>query len=62
MSEPDLLATVESFLQENPVAASRLGRDAVGDPSFVRELRSGRVVRPGTADRVRRYIQGRATP
>ena len=56
---PSLLEEVEEFLQkaEPPVAASRLGRDVMRDPNFVRALRSGRVVRPTTVQKVRSYIR-----
>ena len=39
------------------MAATRFGRDAVGDPRFVFDLRKGREPRPETEHRVRRYIE-----
>ena len=51
-----LLDAVESFLSTSQVAPSRLGREAMGDPTFVRELRRGRLPRPITAAKVVAYI------
>lgn len=52
----ELLATIERYLRESGIPASRFGRDAMGDPGFVMTLRRGREPRDRTAERVRAYI------
>jgi hypothetical protein len=39
------------------VAPARFGRDAVGDPRFVFDLRKGREPRPRTIARVLAYLE-----
>ena len=53
----NLLRDVEKFLRRSETAPTRFGRDAVGDPRFVFDLRNGRDPRPQTEERVRAYIQ-----
>ena len=53
-----LLWEVEKFLRSSKIAPTRFGRDAVGDPRFVFDLRRGREPRDGTVKRVRAYLQG----
>ncbi|MGH6783264.1 MAG: hypothetical protein ACREBP_01425 [Sphingomicrobium sp.] len=52
-----LLREVEKFLRQSDVAPTRFGRDAVGDPRFVYDLRNGRDPRPGTVARVIAYLE-----
>jgi hypothetical protein len=52
-----LLREVEKFLRQHDTAPTRFGRDAMGDPRFVFDLRNGRDPRPGTVARVRAYLQ-----
>ncbi len=52
-----LLREVEKFLRAREIAPTRLGRDVVGDPRFVFDLRKGREPRPQTVARVRRYLE-----
>ena len=52
-----LLREVEKFLRQTDVAPTRFGRDAVGDPRFVFDLRNGRDPRPSTIARVRAYLE-----
>ena len=52
-----LLREVEKFLRQSDVAPTRFGRDAVGDPRFVFDLRNGRDPRPSTVARVRAYLE-----
>jgi len=49
--------TNEKFLRRNDTAPTRFGRDAVGDPRFVFDLRNGRDPRPRTIARVRAYLE-----
>ena len=52
-----LLETVEKHLKRRRMAPTRFGREAVGDPTFVFQLRDGREPRSRTVDRVLRYIE-----
>ena len=52
-----LLREIEKFLNRHPTTATRFGREAVGDPRFVFDLRRGREPRQSTVQRVRRYIE-----
>jgi hypothetical protein len=52
-----LLREVENFLRRREVAPTRFGRDVVGDPRFVFDLRNGREPRPQTVERVRAYLE-----
>ena len=52
-----LLKDVERFLRQSEVAPARFGREAVGDPRFVFDLRNGRDPRPRTEARVRAYLE-----
>ena len=52
-----LLRDVERFLRRSDVAPTRFGREVVGDPRFVFDLRNGRDPRPRTEARVRAYLE-----
>jgi hypothetical protein len=52
-----LLREVEKFLRESDTPPTRFGRDAVGDPRFVFDLRNGRDPRPRTVARVVAYLE-----
>lgn len=52
-----LLREVEKFLRQKDLAPTRFGREAVGDPRFVFDLRNGRDPRPVTVARVRAYLE-----
>lgn len=54
-----LLRRVERYLRRNGMAPTTFGRLAVRDPRFVFDLRNGREPRPGTVDRVVRYLDAR---
>jgi hypothetical protein len=51
-----LLAKIETYLRSTRMAPTRFGREAVGDPQFVFNLRDGRRPRRCTVERVLRYI------
>lgn len=53
-----LLREVEKFLRQNDTPPTRFGREAVGDPRFVFDLRNGRDPRPRTIERVLAYLEG----
>lgn len=55
-----LLRDVEKFLRISHTPPTRFGRDAVGDPRFVFDLRNGRDPRPATVQRVRAYLEAAA--
>lgn len=52
-----LLRIIENHLKQTKVAPARFGRDAVGDPRFVFDLRNGREPRASTITRVCRYME-----
>ena len=52
-----LLREVEKFLNRSQTAPTRFGRDAVGDPRFVFDLRRGREPREATVERVRAFLE-----
>lgn len=53
-----LLQTIERYLRTSGIPPTRFGRESVGDPSFVFDLRAGREPRVRTARRVLAYISG----
>ena len=56
-----LLAHVEKHLRHQGATPASFGRAAVGDPSFVFELRRGRDPRPRTVTKVLAYIEAHRT-
>ena len=52
-----LLQRIERFMRQRRMPPSRFGRDAVGDPCFVFDLRDGREPRSATVARVRAYLE-----
>jgi hypothetical protein len=52
----DLVETIEAFCAAHGIAETRFGKDALGDPSFVAELRAGRECRRGTLSRVKQFM------
>ena len=52
-----LLREVEKFLRQSDVAPARFGREAVGDPRLVFDLRKGRDPRPTTVARVLAFLE-----
>jgi hypothetical protein len=53
----NLLREIEKFLRRNDTPPTRFGREVVGDPRFVFDLRNGRDPRPKTVQRVLAYLQ-----
>lgn len=51
-----LLEQVEDYLERNKLPPSTFGRMVVGDPRFVKDLRSGRRPRRKTQERVCAYL------
>jgi len=56
----NLLREIEKFLRRNDTPPTRFGRDVVGDPRFVFDLRNGRDPRPATVKRVLAYLEAGA--
>jgi len=54
-----ILDRIDRYLRSTKTTPSRLGRDAVGDPNFVMNLRDGRQPRQATLDRVIAFIDAR---
>lgn len=52
-----LLRDVEKFLNATDITPARFGREAMGDPRFVFDLRNGREPRAGTVRKVRAYLE-----
>lgn len=55
-----LLREIEKFLHRNGTAPTRFGREAVGDPRFVFDVRNGRDPRPRTVARVLAFLEASA--
>ena len=51
-----LLLRIERYLRATRVAPTRFGRDAVGDPWLVSDLRGGRTLRAKTAARIADFL------
>lgn len=51
-----LLLRIERYLRACKMAPTRFGRNAVGDPCLVEEMRAGRCLRPATSARVEAHL------
>jgi sulfate adenylyltransferase subunit 2 len=56
------LTDIERFLKDASVDPSALGKQALGDPSFVSDLRKGRSPSTRTMDRVRAWMNEQSRP
>jgi hypothetical protein len=54
-----LLRRIERYLRETETPPTRFGREAVGDPRFVFDLRLGREPRVQTIRKVRAFLDAR---
>jgi hypothetical protein len=52
-----LLRDVEKYLKHSNTPAARFGREAMGEPRFVFDLRRGREPRARTVERVRAFLE-----
>jgi hypothetical protein len=52
-----LLREVEKYLKISNTPAARFGREAMGDPRFVFDLRRGREPRQRTIARIREFLE-----
>lgn len=57
-----LLELVERHLRSQRMTPTRFGREAVGDPNFVQDLRDGREPRSATVRRVTAFIEAQGEP
>lgn len=53
-----LLRSVEKFLRDQEIPATKFGRLAAHDPRFVLDLRMGREPRSATEARIRGFMDG----
>ncbi|MBU3077424.1 hypothetical protein [Sphingomonas quercus] len=56
-----LLRRIEIFIATTGVPATRIGREAVGDPRLVRDIRNGRQIGPAVAARLDAYLSTEST-
>jgi hypothetical protein len=52
-----LLLLIERCLRRTRITPTRFGRAALGDLNLVQQLRSGRELRPQTAQRIVAYLE-----
>ena len=52
----ELLLRVERHLRAGRIPPSRFGRDAMGDPQFVFDLRDGRILQRRTIRKLSAYL------
>lgn len=52
-----LIRHIEIFLRRHDMPATKFGRLAARDPRFVLDLRMGRIPRPDTELRIRRWME-----
>ncbi|WP_427968790.1 hypothetical protein [Altererythrobacter sp.] len=55
-----LIRSVENFLRQHDMPATKFGRLAAHDPRFVLDLRMGRIPRERTEARIRRWMESYA--
>ncbi|WP_114952230.1 hypothetical protein [Sphingosinicella terrae] len=55
-----LLQRIEAYLRQSRMPPTRFGRDALGDPNFLFNLRDGREPRPATVRRVLAFMESHA--
>ncbi|MCH9750890.1 MAG: hypothetical protein K0U61_01595 [Alphaproteobacteria bacterium] len=51
-----LLADIESFLRATGMSHTKFGKLVANDTALITELRAGRDIRLGTADKIRDYM------
>lgn len=55
-----LIRSVEKFLRQHDMPATKFGRLAAHDPRFVLDLRMGRIPRERTESRIRNWMESYA--
>ena len=51
-----LMQRIESHLRRRRMTPTRFGRDAVGDPNLISQLKDGRELRAATSQRILDYL------
>lgn len=51
-----LMRRIQLFLKRAEMAPTRFGREAVGDPRLISDLRNGRELRESTAARIHAWL------
>ena len=54
-----LIREIENFCRQHRMTPTRFGRNALGDPKFVGQLRAGREPRETTTAKVLAYLRSR---
>ena len=54
-----LMRRIQRFLERAEMAPTRFGREAVGDPRLIGDLRNGRELRASTAARIKAWLDER---
>lgn len=54
------LNKIEAFLERSGMAPTAFGKESVGDPNLVKELRGGRSLGFRLADKVERFIEDKS--
>lgn len=62
LSHEAFIESVEKFLARSGMAPTAFGREAIGDPNLVQDLREGRSVGLKTAERITAFISQKASP
>ena len=52
----ELLLRIERYVRARRIPPSRFGRDAMGDPQFLFDLRDGRALRQRTVRKLSAYL------
>lgn len=56
-----LMHRIQLFLKRADMAPTRFGREAVGDPRLIPDMRNGRELRDTTAARIHAWLDARET-
>jgi 2,4-dienoyl-CoA reductase-like NADH-dependent reductase (Old Yellow Enzyme family) len=57
-----ILRRIEAYMRQHHMPPTRFGREALGDPNLVAQLRDGRELRSRTEQRVLDYLARREAP
>jgi len=60
--EMHLMRRIKLFLKRGEMAPTRFGREAVGDPRLISDLRNGRELRESTAARIHAWLDSQQVP
>jgi len=57
LTQSEFIARVDAYLAATGMSASKFGKEAVGDPNFVGDLKGGREPRTKTRDRALAFME-----